>query len=119
LLASYPLTGSAAMLAGPARAVVVALYNCGSSLNRVLRIKACIAIYCLSFPVPGCSGRDTLSSEVSALAHRAMPARMEYHVIQPRGYTLLARLGLETFDTADDPLFLDLLCRRAGLAGNR
>lgn len=32
---------------------------------------------------------------------------------------LLARLGLETFDTADDLLFLDLLCWRVGLAGNR
>ena len=60
--------------------------NCGSSANKVLRINACIAICCLLFSVPGCSGKGTLSSEVSALAHRAMPTRIEYHVLQSRGY---------------------------------
>jgi hypothetical protein len=60
--------------------------NCGSNVNWMLRINACIAICCLCFFVPGCSGKGTLSSEVGALAHRAMPARMEYHVIQSRGY---------------------------------
>lgn len=66
----------------------VTLCNCGSSVNWMLWVHACIAICCLLFSVPGCSGKGTLSSKVSALAHRAMPARIEYHVIQSRGYTI-------------------------------
>ena len=44
----------------------------------VLRINACIAICCCVVSSPG-----ALGSEVSALAHRAVPATIEYHVIQP------------------------------------